>query len=309
MRNWRSGLRWRSSEPALLFLPEWLCVAALILADIRLAPHFKLYFGLSWHDANLIALPLLAIAILIRKLGGRRAGLTTEFFALMLAAAPALVVMTYIAAVAAGPLRDAAFLAADRMLGFDWLAWFHFITMRPFLAASFKFLYWSLNFQAFYFCILMGITGNLVRLREIFWLVSLSLALTALGSWLAPAMGPFETFHLKSWGVFLPEMKILRLGLPVYRTISQMQGIVTFPSFHTTMAFVMIYAFRGMSVITWLIAAADLIMLLGVPVFGGHYLMDMLAGALVFALALLAVRAAPRSLRRLAGSEQLAPAS
>ena len=297
---------WRNSEPVLAFAPEWVFVTAIILVDSQIAPLFKLYFSLGRHDANLVALPLLGIAILIRKWGAARAGLTVEFFALMFATAPALVVTTYIAAAAAGPLWDQTFLALDHALGFDWLAWFHFVTARPWLAVALQFLYVSLAFQAFYFCIFMGGMGSSTRLKEIFWLVSVSLGLTSLGAWLAPALGPFEIFHLKSLGPFLPEMETLRLGLPVHRSIGQMQGIVTFPSFHTTMALIMTYAFRGTSAIGWLIAIVNLLLLFSVPVYGGHYLMDMLAGALVFALALPAVRMAPSRLKIFAAANPLA---
>ncbi len=278
---------------ALVFAPEWLFVAVLVLADSQIAPFFKLHFSLNWHDSNFFAVPLLGLALLARKLAAARVSLILEFFALLLAAAAGLTMVIYMAAVSAGPLWDNAFLVWDRKLGFDWLTWFHFVAARPQLAALFRILYYGLSFQVLYFCIFMGVLGNVSRLKEAFWLATAALLLTTIGSWLMPALGPFEIFNLKSYGAFLPEMEKLREGLPIYRSMGQMQGIVEFPSFHTTMALIMTYAFRNTGVIGWLVAAANLLMLPAIPVVGGHYLVDLFAGALVFALAFLAIRTLP----------------
>ena len=69
--------------------------------------------------------------------------------------------------------------------------------------------------------------------------------------------------------------------------------MVSFPSFHTTMALILIWAFRGTSLIGWLITGLNLAMLCAVPYFGGHYLVDMIAGAAVMLLSLTVIRSAP----------------
>jgi len=72
-----------------------------------------------------------------------------------------------------------------------------------------------------------------------------------------------------------------------------MQGIVTMPSYHTVMAVLFTYAFRGTGLIGYAIAALNMIMLLSIPPIGGHYLVDMLAGG-TLALAAIAVQRAQR---------------
>ena len=301
--------KWSASEPWLVFVPEWICVAVIALLDIPLAEVAGLSFRVTMHDANLIAVPLLGVAMLTRKLGGARAGLILEFLSLMLAAAPALVITTYVAAALAGPLIDSSLLASDRAIGFNWFEWFHFVTAHRPIANVLKILYDNLGTEALYFCLLMSLMGNAQRLREVFWLIYLALALTALGSWLAPALGPFQTFGLKSYGYFLPEMARLRSNAVLDLSIGQLQGVVTFPSFHTTMALAMIYAFRGTGAIGWLAMTVNLLMLPGIPVFGGHYLVDMVAGGLVFVLALAMVRVAPPLARAAAAGESVLAAA
>ena len=72
-----------------------------------------------------------------------------------------------------------------------------------------------------------------------------------------------------------------------------MQGIVTMPSYHTVMAVLFTYAFRGTGLIGYGIATLNLVMLLSIPPIGGHYLVDMLAGG-ALALGAIAVQRAPR---------------
>ena len=287
--------KWHDSEAALGFVPEWLAVAALGLLDILLIPRSGIHFTVTGHDGYFLIPILFVIAMVTRKLGGRRAGFIIEFLALMLAAAQALAVLTYIGMALSGPLMDKQFQSADQALGFDWLAWFRFVTERHSLAAVMKFLYFGLGYEALYFALLTGMMGEIARPREIFWLLLIACLITCIGGWAAPALGPFATYGLQqSYGAFVPEIEHLRSGHDMNFALGQIQGVVAFPSFHTTMALGMAYAFRKTGVIGWIIAAVNVFILLAVPVFGGHYLVDMIAGAGVFVFALAMVRWAPR---------------
>lgn len=292
-----------ASAPLLAFPLEWLGVAILGIVDIVLASHVGLRFDLNLNEANLLAVPLVVAAVLARKFCARRSAIILEFFALMLATAPVMAVATYIALAQSGPLRDDQFLLADRMLGFDWLSWFHFVMAHPIIARPLSLLYGSPPIQAVYFTLLMGLMGATQRMREIFWLVLVALLLTTLISWFMPAMGPFETFGLKTYGTYLPEIARVHSGQAVEFSLEQLQGIVTFPSFHTTLALALIYGFRRTGIIGWTLALANCVLLLGVPVFGGHYLMDVIGGALVFVFAVAVVRIAARVTKRKAEPE------
>jgi hypothetical protein len=286
------------SAPLLAFWLEWLSIAVVALIDIVLASQIGMRFHLDLHDANLLAVPLILVAIPASKLCARRVAVALEFFALMLATVPVMAVATYIALARSGLFWDDQFLRVDRALGFDWLGWFHFVTAHRAIAHILEILYYSPGVQAVYFTLLMGLMGAIDRMREIFWILFLSLVLISLASWLMPAMGPFEVFSLKSHGSFLPEMARVHSRQAVEFSLTELQGIVTFPSFHTTLALAMIYGFRRTSLIGWALALANGALLLGVPVFGGHYLVDMIAGAVVFAICLAAARIGMHASRR-----------
>ncbi|MEO7054655.1 MAG: phosphatase PAP2 family protein, partial [Rhizomicrobium sp.] len=216
-----------ASAPLLAFPLEWLSVAILGLVDIVLASQAGLRFHINFLEANMLAVPLVVAAMLASKFCARRSAITLEFFALMLATAPVMAVATYIALAQSGPLRDDQFLLADRALGFEWLSWFHFVMAHPIIARPLSFLYNSPAIQAVYFTLLMGLMRAPQRMREIFWLVLVALLLTALISWQMPAMGPFETFGLQTYGTYLPEITRVHSGQAVEFSLEQLQGIVT----------------------------------------------------------------------------------
>lgn len=287
--------KWHSEIPALGLVPEWLAVAVLALLDVALIPRSGIHFHITSHDGYFLIPMVLIAAIITRKLGSKRGGFVMEFLALMLAAAMALAVLTYIGMALSGPLMDKEFQSADQALGFNWLAWFNIVTTHHTVATAMKFLYFDLGYEALYFTLLMGMMGDSATPREIFWLLLIGCLITCIGGWAAPALGPFDTYGLQqTYGPFVAEIQHLRSGHDMNFALGQIQGVVAFPSFHTTMALGMAYAFRKTGAIFWFIAAVNAVILLAVPVYGGHYLVDMIAGAGVFAVALAVVKLAPR---------------
>jgi membrane-associated phospholipid phosphatase len=72
-----------------------------------------------------------------------------------------------------------------------------------------------------------------------------------------------------------------------------MTGVICFPSFHTTMALASIYAFRRTGIIGICVAGINSAMLFAIPFVGGHYLVDMIAGAGVALVSIAAVAWCP----------------
>jgi membrane-associated phospholipid phosphatase len=118
--------------------------------------------------------------------------------------------------------------------------------------------------------------------------------LTSAGAALFPAFGPYVTFGEQNHGAFLPDMMRLHAGRDLHFALTNLTGVVSFPSFHTTMALVYIYGFRKTGAVGWAIAVLNVAMLVSIPFFGGHYLTDMIAGAGVALASVAAVRFAPR---------------
>jgi hypothetical protein len=280
-------------DSLLLFGPEWLAIGGVTLLDLLLAPplHFHLLF--TWRNGTAVG-ALLGLALLLRLAGHHRGRLVLEYVALSLTAVMALCVLTYLSLAASGPLADDRLLAFDRMLGFDWLAGFRLFEAHPQVAAVLKLVYQSLPFQYFYCALLFGLMGNGTRLRQLFWMILIAGLITCAGVWLLPAYGPFKMFGLESRGHFLPDMEHLRTGRDLTFALAELTGVICFPSFHTTMAIAYAWAFRGTGPIGLSAMGLNLVMLLAIPFVGGHYLVDMIAGAGVALACIAAVTWAPR---------------
>jgi hypothetical protein len=161
---------------------------------------------------------------------------------------------------------------------------------HPASAKVLQIAYNSLVYQGLYFGVLFGIIGKRQNLQEMFWLVVIAGAFTSAGAALFPALGPFKAFGIKA--EFLPVMEQLRSG-DLHFALANLTGVVSFPSFHTTMALLYIYGFSRAGAIGWAAAILNIVMLPAIPFFGGHYLVDMFAGAVVAAVSVAIVRAWP----------------
>jgi len=105
-----------------------------------------------------------------------------------------------------------------------------------------------------------------------------------------PAVGPFVHFFGRPTEDIVVLMS-LRSGGPHTFVINYLQGIITFPSFHTVLAIIFIYVHRPPSRSFIPVAILNGLMLLGIPSEGHHYLVDMISGTVVVALSIAIVRA------------------
>lgn len=277
----------------LTFASEWVGLAAVALMSALWAPAIDFRLQVAWHDFAVL-FSTLACASALRLFGWKRGALIAEFLALTLAMAMTFTVFAYLCMASSGPLVDRQLLALDKAIGFDWLAGWKWLTAYPLLLRAANFLYVSLTWQALYLCILLGLMARVRSMREIFWIIFVSAMLTDIAAIFLPAYGPFEMFGLSATqGEYLPDMKHLKSGTDLSFALSRMTGVISFPSFHTVLALAYAYGFRRTGVIGHVIAVLNALMLLTVPFIGGHYLIDMIAGAAVMGVALAAVKAAP----------------
>jgi hypothetical protein len=64
-------------------------------------------------------------------------------------------------------------------------------------------------------------------------------------------------------------------------------GIITFPSYHSTMAVLLIYACLPLAFLRLIIIPINLIMFFAIPIYGDHYLVDVIAGILIALLGIM----------------------
>jgi membrane-associated phospholipid phosphatase len=158
----------------------------------------------------------------------------------------------------------------------------------PGSAGGYLLAYYSLQSQAALSIICFTVSDRTARIRELLLLAVVTLVATVLISAICPALGPFPE-HFP----YLPDLLALRAGGPWHFELLTMQCIVTMPSYHTVMAVLFTYAFRGTGLIGYGIVTLNVVMLLSIPPIGGHYLVDMLAGG-ALALGAIAVQQATR---------------
>jgi membrane-associated phospholipid phosphatase len=90
----------------------------------------------------------------------------------------------------------------------------------------------------------------------------------------------------------------LRAGGAHTFSIDRLQGIITFPSFHTILSIIFIYVHRPPARSFVPVAILNALMLLAIPSVGHHYLIDMISGAAVAAVCIAIVRAAGHVIAR-----------
>ena len=292
------------------FRAEWCAVAIAIAVDAVWARAIGFHLAMSATTVLVIA-GIAMIYGVARGFCSERFGLLAEYFCLSLAGSASLLVFSYLSlASAPGPLVDAQLLAADRALGFDWLSLYRTLMAHGALAAAGKLIYDSLLVQGLYCTLLLSLMQQRDQMKELWRLTFTASVLCCLIGMLLPALGPYKLFGLESQGLFLPDMEHLLSHRDLNFSLGAMTGVVCFPSLHTAMALAYPYGLRRTGAIFPIFVGLNILMLLTIPFFGGHYLVDMIAGAAVMLVALVIARLSVFgwSARESAGRTKLAAA-
>jgi hypothetical protein len=263
---------------------SWIAIAVLFAADVALAG--PLGFRFDWGRWLLIgglAASLVALSRFYRKrraIAGPAIPSTLHETAILVAYGPPAASLSYIVVAMGMPLADVQLAAWDRAIGFDWVAWFDFVEARPFFNAALHLLYMSSLPQIGVVLIWTGLAGHAARARELvallIWssipVVVLSGLLPAESAWVFNGRAIELAYHLE-------HVRGLRDGSMRQLAPGDLLGIITFPSFHTAISIIVVWAARGLGKLFWILAAVNAGVLLSIPSAGGHYLVDMLAGA------------------------------
>lgn len=199
--------------------------------------------------------------------------------------------LTYLSA-GIGSNSDDALRAIDELLGFDWdavYAWSTLPGIKLLLTAS----YASEMAQIFLILFLSCAGRPLDRGSELIWnFIFCGLACAAFSMFL-PALGHPAVSTAEANDVF----EAIRHGTWTTMDLRNVQGIVTFPSFHTALAVVLAYCARHRTWTFVLFGVVDCLVILSTPAIGGHYLIDVLAGIVLAGISIVAVRKMRRSAR------------
>ena len=199
-------------------------------------------------------------------------------------------VLSYMLAREGGALWDHRLEIWDSAIGFDWLAYVRLVDAHGWLVAPVRWAYASLVPQIVVLVLALGFSLQLAELRRLVFAAMLGGTITILLSALFPAVGYYvhhglttaDFEHIRPWAglVHQADFTALRNGTLAGLRLTEMQGIVTFPSYHAGLATVTLWGFwvSRLSWLKWPGAAVALATILATPVDGGHYLIDVLAG-------------------------------
>lgn len=240
-------------------------------------------------DLNLyFTLILLTVSIFYHSFRKDRRLFEVSYYAalwgLMMAVGPPL---TYLCATFKFRLYDNDLVMLDRMLGFDWPSYYDFFTYNKTIAAIFLTAYFSMLVQLFFSVIYFSHIRKYHRNNELFWVAFISLVITSFLSGIFPATGALQYYDTGlNHAVHLHDYAVLRSGSFSEFVLRDMKGIITFPSYHTAAAVMLGYAYRGTRMFIP-VFCLNILMLLATPVFGGHYLVDLLGGTGVAIMSIL----------------------
>jgi len=207
--------------------------------------------------------------------------------------------LTYIAAAAGLPMQDTNLAYLDRMLGLDWPAYYNFIYGRPTLILYMILGYAMIIWPMFGIPIVLGAARQYRRLQQFTLACALTLIAATVISSLLPAIGTYYEYGImpdiskfKPGGylVQLRDLPLVRDGSLRVLDITELGGIITFPSFHAAAAVLFMWALWCVWWMRPLALIANVGMLLATPMAGGHYFVDVFAGIGVAVLAIAAAR-------------------
>ncbi len=277
--------------------PSWFLLA-LMLASVVAAQ-----YGNAFSIDPVRALPAfgsllaLGIALLVgrntarpRLAAGATAFLQMTLFTLLG------VVLAYALAARAGNLWDGQLAGADRAIGFDWPAVRAGLDPFPPVIWLLGLAYHSLILQMVVVIVVLSALGKFDTLRMTVCAAIGSGFVTILLSGVTPAMGnlfdPANYMHLWPSVAWQEQALItgLRDGSLRSLDLTMLMGIVSFPSFHATLAAIFIWAFRAVPRLAVPGGGWAVLTILATPIFGGHYAVDVIAGLLLAPPAIIVAR-------------------
>ena len=225
------------------------------------------------------------------------------------------IMLNYAVSTVALPCRDAELYAIDRWLGFERESYIAFLRQHDGLLKLLYCAYSSLLFQNIFVLLATIIARRIDRLQM--YIVAFAIAVTATAAIVIfiPAASamiyvdkvPLDISTLSDGGHnHYPVLAGLRNGTLRVVDFSCVEGLITFPSFHTANALLFVWALWPVrSSLRLILVPLNLLLIASTPLFGAHYVTDIVGGV---AVTFGAVVAANWLARKTSASERLAGA-
>ena len=193
------------------------------------------------------------------------------------------------------PFVDRQLAALDRMMGFDWPSYVAWVRAHPMLDGLLYVAYHGTVAELIVIAILLGAL-RAERIPELTATTLIGLMLTIVISGIFPAADA-DLYYAAAHPHLVAEVPIsdhfaLRNGTLREINLRRLQGLVSFPSFHAILSLLFIYVVRGIRLAVPLGVIVNIPVIAGTLSAGGHYLIDLVGGVAVTAIAIVLYRVA-----------------
>ena len=208
----------------------------------------------------------------------------------------------YLGSATSGALWDVQFSGIDAALGFDWLSAVRTVNSSAVAASILMFCYHAVGPLLIGIFVLLAFSPEPDALQEFNALLAVSSALTGVLMAAFPAAGAYA-FYSPPPEIFsnftgagglshLQTLTALRSGEPFSFRVTEMKGLVSFPSFHAALGIIQVYCLRRNP---WLMVPVGAVVGVMIPATipeGGHHLIDTIAGVAIGMASIVAIRVA-----------------
>jgi hypothetical protein len=195
---------------------------------------------------------------------------------------------------------DAMLDRADRWLGFDWFAYLAWFQRHPWLDPIVRFAYLSIFWQPLIVALVLA-WRRVQRLCVFILAMVLALTVVCAIAMVLPCIGPYRflnatTVNHQGLSLIMADAHVATLmwlrdaSFHAPMPDSFFGGLISFPSYHASVAVLCIWACWRIPGINLAFLAINCLMLAATPTHGSHYLVDIIGGALIAGLSVAAAR-------------------
>jgi len=199
-------------------------------------------------------------------------------------------ILTYAGTPLDAPLSDKWLMACDSALGIHLPAIVAWTAAHPIVKSMFDAAYPSVMPSTLLAIVVLGLDQDRRRMQEFVFQFMFAGLLTTIVFFLLPAAGPFSAYGYEvrpDQQRFLEHFDALRSGRFHQISLSHLEGLITFPSFHTSWALLVAWGFRHHRWLNLPMLVLNLTVVVSTVTTGWHYGSDVFGGILVTVFAVL----------------------
>ena len=260
-------------------------LVALIATDVIVAALGGFSVDLSVPLQDGVYAVLFAGIGAIYAVTGRSSSLACLLFvvAALVFGAPAIMILDFMTKASGFPLADQALAAWDDRLRLDWLGYEHWFSGYPWLSAAAGVLYACAPLVLLAALVALSWTQRLRDMVGLAIATSVTLIVCVVIGGFLPAAGPYQFYGVPDGGKAFWVQTLVQVVAerPRLVDLNGQPPLTTFPSFHTTLAVLAILFCWRIRRFGPIFALFNLFWALSIPVWGSHYFIDVIVGAVI----------------------------